>query len=358
MKIFMYSDLHISRTSSIMPLTSSINKYTYRQNMILELGKYLENIIDEQKPDLIINLGDTFDNHTITSYDIDIASKFFECFRMFNIPHIVLVGNHEMINQDFNAIEILNNINNITVISEPSTVNTDIILLTKLSLQQPNVKLAFIPYCNYKDILNYPEGDFLFSHIDIQGSNIRRNIVLPTGVKPEDIKSNYKLIFNGHIHKPSIMGNIVNVGSTTTHSFSDDEDSVPQCYIFDTNTLDLQTFKPLCCPLFRKFIIRNNINELYTFMESLDINYKYVIHITCPYEIKEEVKQYLDTDKLVLSSRLNVIVSNVVKDSENVLESNVVANTDINNTFKTFLDTVDLKFPKDNYLKVLEEVSE
>ena len=29
-----------------------------------------------------------------------------------------------------------------------------------------------------------------------------------------------------------------------------------------------------------------------------------------------------------------------------------------NNTFKTFLDTVDLKFPKDNYLKVLEEVSE
>ena len=43
MRIFIYSDLHISRTSSIMPLTSSINKYTYRQNMILELGKYLEN---------------------------------------------------------------------------------------------------------------------------------------------------------------------------------------------------------------------------------------------------------------------------------------------------------------------------
>ena len=33
MKIFMYSDLHISRTSSIMPLTSSINKYTYHQTI-------------------------------------------------------------------------------------------------------------------------------------------------------------------------------------------------------------------------------------------------------------------------------------------------------------------------------------
>ena len=37
MKIFMYSDLHISKTSSIFPLTSKNHKYTYRQNMIIEL---------------------------------------------------------------------------------------------------------------------------------------------------------------------------------------------------------------------------------------------------------------------------------------------------------------------------------
>ena len=42
MKIFMYSDVHISKTSSIMP-NNSDNKYTYRQNMIIETGKYLNN---------------------------------------------------------------------------------------------------------------------------------------------------------------------------------------------------------------------------------------------------------------------------------------------------------------------------
>ena len=356
MKIFMYSDLHISRTSSIMPLTSSINKYTYRQNMILELGKYLENIIDEQKPDLIINLGDTFDNHTITSYDIDIASKFFECFRMFNIPHIVLVGNHEMINQDFNAIEILNNINNITVISEPSTVNTDIILLTKLSLQQPNVKLAFLPYCDYRDILEFPEGDFLFSHQDIQGSCIRGDFKLPNGIDQNDL-SKYKLVFNGHIHKSSIMKNIINVGSISTHSFSDDQENVPKCYIFDTNTLDLTTYKPTCCPLFRKVEIKKNISELYAFMDQLDKNYKYILHIICPFELKDEIKSFIEQNEFVINSRISIIGSiKEVKEENKNNTINLSSNIDILQNFKDFLNITDLKYPLELYTDVLKEV--
>ena len=356
MKIFMYSDLHISRTSSIMPLTSSINKYTYRQNMILELGKYLENIIDEQKPDLIINLGDTFDNHTITSYDIDIASKFFECFRMFNIPHIVLVGNHEMINQDFNAIEILNNINNITVISEPSTVNTDIILSTKLSLQQPNVKLAFLPYCDYRDILEFPEGDFLFSHQDIQGSCIRGDFKLPNGIDQNDL-SKYKLVFNGHIHKSSIMKNIINVGSISTHSFSDDQENVPKCYIFDTNTLDLTTYKPTCCPLFRKVEIKKNISELYAFMDQLDKNYKYILHIICPFELKDEIKSFIEQNEFVINSRISIIGSiKEVKEENKNNTINLSSNIDILQNFKDFLNITDLKYPLELYTDVLKEV--
>lgn len=356
MRIFMYSDLHISRTSSIMPLTSSINKYTYRQNMILELGKYLENIIDEQKPDLIINLGDTFDNHTITSYDIDIASKFFECFRMLNIPHIVLVGNHEMINQDFNAIEILNNINNITVISEPSTVNTDIILSTKLSLQQPNVKLAFLPYCDYRDILEFPDGDFLFSHQDIQGSCIREDFKLPNGIDQNDL-SKYKLVFNGHIHKSSIMKNIINVGSISTHSFSDDQENVPKCYIFDTNTLDLTTYKPTCCPLFRKVEIKKNISELYAFMDQLDKNYKYILHIICPFELKDEIKSFIEQNEFVINSRISIIGSiKEVKEENKNNTINLSSNIDILQNFKDFLNITDLKYPLELYADVLKEV--
>lgn len=340
MKIFLYSDLHISRTSSILPLTSSENKYTYRQKMIIDTGIWISNAIKQLKPDLIINLGDTYDKHTITSYDINTATKFFECFDS-NIKHYVLVGNHEMINNNFNAVSLLNNISNITVIDEPCTIDN----------------FAFLPYCDYKSILQFPEGDFLFSHNDIQGSSIRGDFVLPEGIDQQDLKK-YKLVFNGHIHKPSIMNNIINVGSVTTHSFSDDENSVPQCYLFDTETLNLTTLRPNCCPLFRKFDIKLGMESLEQYINRLDKNYKYILHVICPFELKDEVKTYLDQNEYIISARINTKIdkSNEVIVNKEIEEINLQNNVDIKQTFKQFLDTIDLKYPKELYQVVMEGV--
>lgn len=359
MKIFMYSDLHISKTSSILPITSSNSKYTYRQNMIIETGKYLANIIDEVKPNLIINLGDTFDQHTITSYDIDVASEFFKCFRYINIPHLVLVGNHEMINYEYNAIKILSNIDNITVITEPSTIDLDFIATLhpdsaipsqSANREMQSAKIALMPYMEYKDILDFPDGDFLFSHIDIMGMKIRGDYELPEGVSAEQL-SKYKLVFNGHIHKPSIKGNVVNVGSISTHSFADDIDAVPQCYVFDTDTLDLRTYKPTMCPLFRKVEI-NTEEELVYYLNYLNKDYKYVLQVTCPFEIKENVKGLVAKAEFVIASRLNVKVDNTRKAEEST-NVTVQSNVDIKKSFREFLDITELKYPKELYLDVL-----
>ena len=361
MKIFMYSDLHISKTSSILPLTSSNSKYTYRQNMIIETGKYLANIIDEVKPDVIINLGDTFDQHTITSYDIEVASEFFKCFKYINIPHIVLVGNHEMINYDYNAIKILSNIDNITVVTEPTSVDLSLIsvfskdaaIVQSADNKVYSAKIALLPYMEFKDILDFPDGDFLFSHIDIMGMKIRGDYELPEGISVEQL-SKYRLVFNGHIHKPSIKGNIVNVGSISTHSFSDDNEAVPQCYLFDTETLNLQTFKPKMCPLFRKLSI-HNMEELNTQLHNLDTDYKYVIQLTCPFEIKQEVREYLSNQDSVLAFRLNIVVSKEQQHT-NTADVEIQSNIDIKKSFKEFLDTTELKYPKGLYLDILQGI--
>lgn len=357
MRILLYSDLHISRTSSILPMLSN-SMYTYRQKMIMNTGEWLAQIASNEKPDLIINLGDTFDQHTVTSYDIDVASKFFGCFKVnnyvANIPHLILVGNHEMINQNFNAIEILNNIEGITVIKDAISIPTNI-----FPNIQENKQLAFLPYCDYKQILKYPEGEFLFSHQDIQGSKVRGDFVLPDGIETQDL-TRYKLVFNGHIHKSSIFNNVVNIGSVTTHSFSDDNESVPQAYIFNTETLNLETFKNKACPLFRKIEI-TDLQQLQNYITNLDDYYKYILNVVCPFEIKEEVKQYLkaQTDK-ILNTRLNVKISkeqnnqttNVNLQLQN-LQSTYI---DIHKTFLDFLNTVDLKYPLDIYKFVLNGV--
>ena len=115
-----------------------------------------------------------------------------------------------MINADFNAIKILSNINNITVITEPTKTGTSTLLCDNNSNEQ--ISLAFMPYMESRDITEFPDGDFLFSHLDIMGMKIRGDYEMETGVTSNQL-SKYKLVFNGHIHKSSIKGNVVNVGS-------------------------------------------------------------------------------------------------------------------------------------------------
>ena len=344
MKLFIYSDIHISRTSSILPLSSN-SKYTYRQQMIIDTAKYMVDIINKEQPNFIINLGDTFDQHTLTSYDIETARQFFNEFSKTNKPHFVLIGNHEMINNDFNAVSMLDIVKDITIIQEP------------VSIPFNDCKLAFLPYCSHEEITEFPEGDYLFSHQDIQGSLIRGNFALPDGIEQQILKEKYKLVFNGHIHKSSIVNNVVNVGSATTHGFSDDNDNIPQCYIFDTQTLDLKTYKINTCPLFRRFIVENNILELQNFINSLDKNYKYILHCICPFEIKDEVKDYLKNNELIVNSRLNININKQHnKEDEHIDNINLQPNVDMKQTFTEFIDTIDLKFPKELYIKTIKEL--
>lgn len=354
MKILLYSDVHISRTSSIFPTTYKDTNYTYRQMMLKQTGQWLSVLAKQNNPNLIINLGDTFDQHTLTSYDTEIARQFFSEFSDINIPHFVLIGNHEMINEEFNAVAMLDNVSNITIIKDPT------------SLQFKDSTLAFLPYRHTKDIIDLPKGDFLFSHNDIYGSPVRGTFKLEAGISPALLKQNYKLVFNGHIHKSSMFENIINVGSCTTHSFSDDNNWEPHAYLFDTETLNLETFTNTFCPLFKTFDIKS-LEDFNQVIAGLNKNRKYILHITCPFEIKDEVKSMLETYKtintetekdqeFIINSKLNVKVQS--QNNKQLLETkqinnNIKTNLDVTKSFNDFLELTDLKFPKQLYIDVV-----
>ena len=250
-----------------------------------------------------------------------------------------------MINSDFNAVALLNNIKNITVVSDPYSVD------------YMGIKLAFLPYCDYNYLLTYPEGDILFSHNDIQGSTVRGDFKLPDGIETQTLKR-YKVVFNGHIHKPSIFENVINVGSITTHSFSDDNDFIPQCYIFNTDTMKMENvIQSTACPLFRKIEVKdtNQLNDKIQEFRSQQY-YKFVLQVTCPYNIKEDIKQILDNTDIIVSYRLSVKINKADNEiNKPVIES--FNNIDIKQNFNQFLETLDLKYPLDAYKSVLEEVN-
>lgn len=336
MKLFIYSDVHISRTSSILPLTSENQNYTYRQNMIVETAKWMSSLINDLKPDMILNLGDTFDQNTLSSYDVDTANEFFNKFPK-NIPHKILCGNHEMLNQDYNVLKLLDSIEGIEVVDKPVKIEN----------------LMFIPYCDYKDLdLSTYDGDYLFLHHDIYGSRISPTNILDFGVS-QDSLSKFKLVFNGHVHANSRFANVINVGSITTHSFADSSETVPTCYLFDTITQEITEYSNICCPLFRK-IQANTIEELQSSLETLDNRFKYVLHIDCAFEIKQDVESILTSVSNIITYK---ITTKSIKQDEQIQKEDIKieSNLDVMKSFKDFLNTgIELRYPMNLYNEILE----
>lgn len=338
MKLFIYSDVHISRTSSILPITSDNPLYTYRQKMIIDTAEWMSNLIRELNPDMIINLGDTFDQNTVTSYDVETASEFFKRFPQ-DREHIVLCGNHEMLNDKYNVLKLLNNIDRIQVIDTPTAIDN----------------LLFIPYCDYKDLdlSNYNGSDYLFMHHDIYGSQIAPGRELDFGISQSDL-SKFKKVFNGHVHASSKFANIINVGSITTHSFADSPESYPKCYLFDTETQELHECINIICPLFRKIKV-DTIQELNDYLGRAESIWKYILHIDCAFEIKDEVERIVSENKSILNYKITT--KSIKQEIEHqVGEVKIESNLDVKQSFKDFLNTgIELRYPMNLYNEVIGE---
>ena len=75
-RILIYSDLHCSYTSSILPLYSkNTNGFTTRLQMIIDTGKWISDIAEKEPVDLIVNGGDTFDSILVKAEELSAVQK-------------------------------------------------------------------------------------------------------------------------------------------------------------------------------------------------------------------------------------------------------------------------------------------
>ena len=98
--------------------------------------------------------------------------------------------------------------------------------------------------------------------------------------------------------------------------------------------------------------------ELLNTINGLDNSFKYILHISCPYEIKDNVKNSLDLyvkDQRLLKYKLTVTTeSKQINTESKQINTEIETNVDVEKSFKEFLDIIDLKFPKDKYLSILQ----
>ena len=347
-KVLIYTDLHCSYNSSILPLfQNDKSKYTIRLNMILNTGRWLSQLAEEQNVDIIINGGDTFDNIVVKAEELECISEFFWCFSDLDIPHYITVGNHEKVNDNFNATEILSNYPNLVIISSPTKIVPGI---------------SILPYMNSKEVtpnmLKEISNDLLVSHIDIQGSCLRDSYILDSGVNPELLAEYFKFVANGHLHTAeklqTTQNEVWNIGGVSSISFVDNQEYIPSCVIYDTKTNTFERFNNPHSILFRRFTV-DSIKELLKELKSLNKDYKYALTIKyINYDIKSELQTTLEKKKNVIAFKLvNAFVNENKVSSESAA---INTNIDVPSKFIDFLNehTENLKYDAKEYVSIIK----
>lgn len=203
------------------------------------MTKAILKVIEDQKPDIIVNLGDTLDRHESIHVVPLCRSIDFLATLQTIAPLYVLIGNHDMRNNKdwlsgIHPFTALKYWNNTTVVEKPIRVN------------HGNFTFTFCPYVDkglLKAALNtidpikptWKLSDAIFVHQEMRGSLTSEN---------GDVwDPNYPLLISGHIHTyMELQPNVIYPGTPMQHDFGDNEDKAISIFTFsqDENQGDRQ----------------------------------------------------------------------------------------------------------------------
>lgn len=233
MKVLFIGDCHIK-----------INRF----NLGLRFLEWLNKLIEEQKPDLVVNLGDFFDTHGVLRSEIttEFMTHVDKVLKL-NIPYVYVLGNHDMYKPNdakYHALKnLVNKIPNLHIIDET----------------QDLFNITFVPYKH--DPSSFPKSalPICVAHQTFLGADYG-TLICKDGVEPQSI-SGCEIIISGHIHKRQTLIcdeqrniQVLYVGTPFSQGAAD-VDQIKGITIFDSNTYK-QTFIQCPLPSYRKLSLK------------------------------------------------------------------------------------------------------
>lgn len=267
MSFIAFSELHAyNNPSRSIFLEDGIRSWVKHQLNILT---QIEDYAVESGIDTIIFGGDLFHEKNYISQDLYniIWNKFKKLGEKFYVA--LNTGNHDYFSIDRNST------------LKPFTSIVEVVKKPLDITFAPNTLIRIVPHGTLtEDILDTKQLKhkhlILFTHEDIQG--------LTYGANDYEFESRFKksmfknwTVFNGHIHKPQVLDNIINMGSCMQQNFGEEgEDKF--FYIYDNGKYEkIKLEHP-------RFITVNSINDV----DAKD-NYNYYRINIYPEELKDPI---------------------------------------------------------------------
>jgi hypothetical protein len=112
------------------------------------------------------------------------------------------------------------------------------------------------------ELPKYNKTNILFLHENIAGLKVGTNDYMLASPIKKELLSDWDFVFNGHIHKPQTMGNVINIGSPMIQDWSEADDKKRFIHYKDGEVISV----PIECPRFIHFDkltdkVRNKIEK-------------------------------------------------------------------------------------------------
>lgn len=344
-----YSDPHVSFTSSILPTYSS-DKYSARLQMCIDSFRWMyEAVFYKNNVELICCCGDLTDKYTLRADEITALS---ECLgsNYEKIPEIHITGNHDMLNTQFYSTSLLKLFNHVQIFSSPTKIDDTLSVI-------PYMKSDMITH----EMLKRLKNEIVLSHLDIAGSHLRGDYIMDTGVDPELLRMYFNLVLNGHLHtREAVKPGVWNIGSLTSGSFSDNNIYVPGVMTYDTITHELNTHDNPHAILFRKIHVSDTAS-LIKALDKLDRKYNYVMRVTCPYDCKDNCHKILSEADQIMTFRVITDLSQKrsIEMNKNSVTPSIFTERSLESEMLKYLNDNSslLKYPMGIYQDILSNVS-
>lgn len=304
MKIVFYSDVHFSTYSSILRKRGS--HYSVRLESCINSVGWAEDYAEQIGADLIVIGGDFFDRSDLNAEELT-ALK--EIYFSQKLPHIALIGNHEMKTRDrtLTSAHLFQTLQgSFDVVDMPYSFED--------KKSSSPVNLVFLPYIEPSEIKPFSEylpknslPTVVFSHNDIAGIQMG-SYVSKEGFQIKEIEDNCNLFINGHLHNGAYLNHkktLLNVGNLTGKDFGEDGFlHKHQLAVIDTDTLTVELVdNPYAIYFYKiqleeKFSPENLLKKLSTCTE------KCCLTIKVNSDDVQSVRQLVDTLPKVIDYRL------------------------------------------------------
>lgn len=246
--------------------------------------------IEQHRPDLVVNLGDTFDTHAVVRSEI--LTEFLQHVERVQkvCPYVYLLGNHDMYRPNDNKYHALKHLKGkikaFDVVDEPKNIQG----------------MTFVPYVHKPEDFPKQTLPICVAHQTFKGADFG-DITTKDGVDASSIDG-AQLIISGHIHKRQRMASSLNGGPEVLYCgspFSQSAADINQTKgvsIIDTNTYS-EEFIVCPLPMWRgvKYELTPNFStqDMHEdLMETLNDIDHWVVEITGP---KAEIIGYLSSKK-------------------------------------------------------------